>query len=107
MKSKINYFIVDEILYAAGQWPVTKIGALQESIRKWKFISKHPVVCDGAGSTCACCQFSISACGECLVADCRGTPYESYVSNPTAENARKEVRFLQRILKVKGKRHAH
>jgi hypothetical protein len=105
MKSNIKYYVVNNILDASGQWPTTKIGALQESIRKWKFISKHPGVCDGAGSTCACCQLFINACGNCLVAEggytgCRGTPYGSYVSNPTAENARKEVRFLQGILKA-------
>lgn len=105
MKSKINYFVDNAVLYASGQWPITKIGALRESIQKWKFISKHPGIRHGAGDSCACCHLAGSKCEGCLISEaghpnCLDTPYVKYSDNPTAENAREEVRFLQRILKA-------
>jgi len=101
----MKYFVTDYGLYASGRWPTTKIGALREAIQKWKFISKHPGISDRAQATCACCHAAKRLCMRCLIFEagypaCFETPYMEYARQPTAENARKEVRFLKRILKT-------
>ena len=110
------YVAGDRELRRIGKFPTDRLGALRDSIKKWKFIAKYyglgGRIDDGFRyETCALCNLYLvgADCGDCPVAKaghgaCRKTPYEDFAMNRFDENeggvsALHEVKFLEGILK--------
>ena len=85
---------------------------LKLSILKWKtivaFMEKYPEreIRDGGKESCACCLVYFDRyCEGCPIYDftghtcCDWTPYHEFNQFPTLENAQKEVKFLEKVLK--------
>ena len=112
------------IVSKRDKFPTSKIAALRESIRKWKWLAGYleknpdkPIPGTGA-QTCALCAIFISDdCIDCPVRErtkrafCDRTPYDRYCNarergnHPIAEkHAQKEVEFLESLLPKKPKK---
>ena len=106
------------ILVRKGKMPVTMLGALNASIKKWQTIVKYlkshkgTYVNNGDARTCALCNITRGYCDNCPVSDygeklmgCAYTPYfryEGYTDNKYAKilgAAKREVIFLTKVKK--------
>ena len=119
--SKIVYSInsYDEVIKESGEWPTTKLGALKESIRKWKWLRKYLNTADivplSDWRSCALCDLYLfdgdGSCDGCPVKhktgkeDCSGTPYYEYTNAEMFQNtseakeaADKEIVFLESLV---------
>lgn len=80
--------------------------ALKGSIRHWEQVATDLTQPTGPMS-CALCHlfyFDGNRCVGCPVFEktgaptCRSSPYETFIGNPTVENAQAELRFLKSLL---------
>jgi len=106
------------ILVRKGKMPVTMLGALNASIKKWQTIVKYlkshkgTYVNNGDARTCALCSINHGECDDCPVkyyegryAGCWNTPYMRYVDCACNKHvkllgiAKQEVIFLTKVKK--------
>ena len=120
----ITYGIIQNniVKKVSGEWPKTKLPALRESIRKWKWLVK--TIREGKlpprtyADTCALCVLYLildaeenKNCNGCPVREktkrhgCQGTPYFSYLDaiddnefEKAVSAANKEIKFLESLL---------
>lgn len=115
----IKYTINREMIVVAnGKFPKTRIAALRESIRKWKWLVKYltkyqmaPLT--GTDSCSLCSIFIQNDCFGCPVFEytgepyCSKTPYAKYANirnyKPGIKYAQQEVEFLESLLPTKKK----
>lgn len=101
-------------LHRTSPWPVTILGSLNASIKKWqviaKFLSKNKTasLLNGDADTCALCHIVRGMCDDCPIhlyserySGCNNTPYDSYVDAYTRgralKAAKREVVFLTKV----------
>lgn len=117
----MQYFIKDNEVAAEGDWPKTKKGALNESIRKWEWLVRGleegyiEIVPETGGETCALCELYTGVdveenCRGCPVmkktglAQCKDTPFwdyhklrDTYSILDALDAAKAEVKFLKSL----------
>lgn len=96
---------------------MTRIEALQGSIRKWQAIAEGKESDHGHDDCALCVKYlepeggsepvarEDAYCIGCPVAEdtglkfCKGSPYQKYATTPNAVNAREMLYYLRRLLK--------
>jgi len=116
MKYRLERDYGTNYIKATGTWPKTRLGALKESIKKWKWLSEQKGLQEVQidGMSCALCKVYVykGNCMGCPVAEATGedfcvdTPLDSFVDaqDKNARNsvlqsiAMKEAKFLESLL---------